>query len=47
VIQRVLGSKSVVAYLLACATGLTLYFRWPFPTDDLMLYLIALRAPAI
>ena len=46
-IQRVLGSKGLVAYVLACATGLTLYFRWPFPVDDLMLHLIALRAPAI
>lgn len=43
-IQRVLGSKGLVAYVLACATGLTLYFRWPFPADDLMLHLIALRA---
>ena len=46
-IQRVLASKGLVAYVLACATGLTLYFRWPFPADDLMLHLIALRAPAI
>ena len=46
-IQRVLGSKGLVAYVLACATRLTLYFRWPFPADDLMLHLIALRAPAI
>jgi TraM recognition site of TraD and TraG len=46
-IQRVLGSKGLVAYVLACATGLTLYFRWPFPADDLMLHLIALRAPTI
>jgi hypothetical protein len=47
VIQRVLASKGLVAYVLACATGLTLYFRWPFPADDLVLHLIALRAPAI
>ena len=46
-IQRVLASKSLVAYVLACVTGLTLYFRWPFPEDDLMLHLIALRAPNI
>ena len=42
-IQRVLASKGVVAYVLTCATGLTLYFRWPFPADDLMLHLIELR----
>jgi len=46
-IQRALASKGVVAYVLACATGLTLYFRWPFPADDLMLHLIALRAPVV
>jgi hypothetical protein len=46
-IQRVLASKGLVAYVLACGTGLTLYFRWPFPANDLMLHLIALRAPAI
>ncbi len=46
-IQRALASKGIVAYVLACATGITLYFRWPFPEDDLMLRLIELRAPAI
>ena len=46
-IQRALASKGIVAYVLACATGITLYFRWPFPEDDLMLHLIELRAPAI
>jgi len=46
-IQRALASKGIVAYVLACATGITLYFRWPFPEDDLMLHLIELRAPSI
>ncbi len=46
-IHRALASKGIVAYVLACATGITLYFRWPFPEDDLMLHLIELRAPAI
>ncbi len=46
-IQRVLASKGTVAYVLACATGMTLYFRMPFPEDDLMLHLIELRAPMI
>lgn len=45
--QRVLGSKDFAAYLLASATGLTLYYRCPFPADDLMLRLIALRQPII
>jgi type IV secretory system conjugative DNA transfer VirD4/TraG family protein len=46
-IQRILASKGVVAYLLALATGITLYFRWPFPQDNLVLYLIHLRKPYI
>ena len=32
-IQRVLASKGIVAYVLACATGITLYFRWPFAAE--------------
>ena len=46
-IQRALASKGLVAYVLACATGITLYFRWPFPEDDLVLHLISIRAPLI
>jgi hypothetical protein len=46
-IQRVLSSKDVAAYLLASATGITLYYQIPFPADDLMLRLIALRQPII
>jgi len=47
VIQRVLASKGLVAYILACATGITLYFRWPFPENDMMLHLISIRSPLI
>jgi hypothetical protein len=46
-IQRALASKGLVAYVLACATGITLYFRWPFPENDLVLHLISIRAPLI
>jgi hypothetical protein len=46
-IQRLLGSKNLTAYVLACATGLVLYFRCPFPSRDPLLRLIALRAPTI
>jgi hypothetical protein len=46
-IQRALASKGIVAYVLACATGITLYFRWPFPENDLMLRLISIRTPLI
>jgi hypothetical protein len=47
VIQRMLASKGLVAYVLACVTGITLYFRWPFPENDLMLHLISIRSPLI
>src|SRR5882724_11149286 len=45
--QRILASKDLTAVVLACATGLTLLFRCPFPADDLLLRLIALREPLI
>jgi hypothetical protein len=37
----------MIQRVLACATGITLYFRWPWPQNDLMLRLIALRWPMI
>ena len=46
-IQWLLTSKDLTAYVLAWATGLTLYFRYPFPNRDPILRLIALREPAI
>lgn len=46
-IGRLLASRGLVAYLAASATGLTLYFKCPWPADDLMLRLIALRQPLI
>ena len=45
--QRILASKNLTAVVLACATGLILLFRCPFPADDLLLRLIALREPFI
>jgi len=45
--QRILASKNLTAFILACATGLILLFRCPFPADDLLLRLIALREPFI
>jgi hypothetical protein len=44
VIQRALASKGLVAYVLACATGI---FRWPFPENDLRLHPISIRVPLI
>jgi hypothetical protein len=45
--QRFLASKDLVAYVLACATGITLYFHLPFPESNLVLHLIDLRAPLV
>jgi TraM recognition site of TraD and TraG len=45
--QRVLNSKNLVACVLAAGTGLVLYFRFPFPEDNLLLELLFLRAPHV
>jgi len=44
---HMLASKNLIAYILACGTGLIFHFMWPFPSHDLVLQLIALRAPLI
>lgn len=46
-IQRVLASKNLAAFALACGTGLALFYRYPFPSDDLLLRLVAVREPFI
>ncbi len=46
-IQRILNSKNLVAFLLAAATGMTLYFRVPFPEDNIFLQVMALRSPSV
>src|ERR1700738_4513109 len=45
--QKILNSKNFVACLLAAATGMTLYFRVPFPEDNVFLQVMALRSPSI
>ena len=42
--QRILNSKNLVAFALAAATGMTLYFRVLFPEGNIFLRVIALRA---
>src|SRR6476661_321207 len=42
--RRALNSKNLIACLLASATGLVLYFHFPFPEDNLFLELLFLRA---
>jgi uncharacterized membrane protein len=45
-IQRILNSKNLVAFVLAAATGMTLYFRVPFPEGNVFVRVIALRSPS-
>ena len=42
--QRILNSKHLVALVLAAATGMTLYFRVPFPEGNTFLLIMALRS---
>ena len=44
--QRILNSKNLVAFVLAAATGMTLYFRVPFPEGNIFLRVMALRSPS-
>ncbi len=46
-IQRILNSKNFIAFVLASATGMTLYFLLPFPEGNVFLRLIAVRAPLV
>jgi hypothetical protein len=46
-IQRILSSKNFVACLLAAVTGMTFYFKLPFPAENIFLQLMALRAPLV
>ena len=44
--QRILNSKNLIAFVLAAATGMTLYFRVPFPEGNTFLLIMALRSPS-
>src|SRR5438105_14264082 len=43
-IQGVLRSRHFLACLLAAATGMALYFRAPFPEDNLFFRVMAIRS---
>ena len=46
-IQRILHSRHFLACLLSASTGMALYFRTPFPEDNIFLRVMAIRsAPA-
>lgn len=44
-IQRIHKSKNLVAFVLAAATGVTLYFRMPSPEGNIFLRVTALQSP--
>jgi len=46
-IQRILNSRNFVASLLAMGTGMALYLKLPFPSENVFLQLIAVRAPIV
>ena len=43
--QRIINSKNLVAFVLAATTGMALYFRVPFPEGNTFLLIMALRSP--
>src|SRR5258708_4923881 len=45
--QRVLHSRIFLAALLAMATGAYLFYRFPFPGDQIFLRVISIRAPHV
>jgi TraM recognition site of TraD and TraG len=45
-IQRILHSRHFLACLLSAATGMALYFRAPFPEDNIFLRVMAIRSPS-
>ena len=46
-LRRILDSHGFVAALLAMATGLVLFYRVPFPEQQVFLRVIAARAPHV
>src|SRR5947207_11690917 len=43
-IQRILHARLFLACLLSAATGMALYFRMPFPEDNIFLRVMAIRS---
>jgi hypothetical protein len=44
--QRILNSKNLVAFVLAAATGMTPYFLMPFPKGNIFVRVMAMRSPS-
>src|ERR1700737_1891180 len=45
--QRILNSKNFVACLVSAGTGMVLYFKLPFPGENVFLQVVALRVPLV
>jgi hypothetical protein len=45
-IQRILEARNFLASILAAATGMALYFRAPFPEDNLFVHVMEIRSPS-
>jgi hypothetical protein len=45
--QRVLNSRFFLSLLLAMATGAWLFYTYPFPSDQVFLRVISIRAPHV
>ncbi len=45
--QRALNSRLFLAALLAMATGAYLFYRFPFPGEQIFLHVVAIRAPHV
>src|SRR6266404_1365856 len=43
-IQRILHARHFLACLLSAATGMALYFKAPFPEDNIFLRVMAIRS---
>ncbi len=46
-IKRILNSRNFVASLPAATTGMALYLKLPFPSDNVFLRIVAVRAPLV
>src|SRR5215470_3035338 len=46
-LERILNSKPFVSFVLAAGTWTVLFFRYPFPADNLYLQLIFLKDPIV
>lgn len=46
-LERILNSKSFLSFVLAAGTWIVLFFRYPFPAENLYLQLISMKDPLV